>query len=71
MNFSFIEQRTKRRELQMGSLSSGDLKEREEVLVSTIMIAQILNNRWSELLTPNFRVTKDLAGPGSKIFLAK
>jgi hypothetical protein len=29
---------TKRRELQMGCLSSADLKEREGVLVSTIMI---------------------------------
>jgi hypothetical protein len=39
------------------------------VLVSAIMIAQILNNRWSELLTPNFQVTKDLAGPGARSFL--
>jgi hypothetical protein len=35
----------------MGRLSSVDLKEREEVLVSSVMMAQPRKNSWSELLT--------------------
>jgi hypothetical protein len=35
----------------MGCLSSENLKEREEVLVSTIMVAQRTADSWSTLLT--------------------
>jgi hypothetical protein len=35
----------------MGCLSSENLKEREEVLVSNVMIAHAQENRWSGLLT--------------------
>jgi hypothetical protein len=43
----------------MGCLSSDDLKEREKVLVSIIMIAQTVGNRWSELLTSAFDCKAD------------
>jgi hypothetical protein len=52
--------KTKRRELQMPDLVSEDLKEREEVLISGIIITQIRNHCWSELLTPVL-----LCNPGS------
>jgi hypothetical protein len=42
---------TKRRRLQMGCLSSENLKEREEVLVSSVMVAQRAGGYWSTLLT--------------------
>jgi len=38
----------------MGCLVSGDLKEREEVLISLVMIVQAESNSWSELLTSLF-----------------
>jgi hypothetical protein len=39
--------------LQTADLSSEDLKEREELLVSAMIIAQAECNNWSELLTLN------------------
>jgi len=45
---------TKGRQLQMADLVSEDLKEREEELVSTTMIAHDPIIRWSELLTSKF-----------------
>lgn len=38
----------------MVGLGSEDLREREKVLVSNVMIAQIVNESWSELLTSIF-----------------
>jgi hypothetical protein len=46
--------KAKRRGLQIADLVSEDLKEREEELVSTTMIAHDPIIRWSELLTSKF-----------------